>query len=213
MNRCDITHAKRFSTIALALPLCAAGVAFGGTHTWDVNELFTNADGTIQYVELREANGTPGELGVVSQNMMSDAHTFNINGDPITGPTSNRHYLIATQTFADLPGAPTPDAIIPAEFIPFFNLNGDTVHYSNWDSLAYGPGELPADGINSLSFDGSTGVNSPTNYAGETGTVDASGGPGEPVPTAGTWSLIIMGIVILSAGTLAMARRGSAVTA
>jgi hypothetical protein len=42
----------------------SATAAFAGAHTWDVWEIFSNADGTIQFVELREANGTAFETGI-----------------------------------------------------------------------------------------------------------------------------------------------------
>ena len=51
-------------------------VAGAGAHTWDVNELFSNADGTIQFVELLEANGTANELGLPNVMLMSSTQTF-----------------------------------------------------------------------------------------------------------------------------------------
>lgn len=50
---------------ALALSLVVPGAAsVAGSHTWDVWEVFSNADGTVQFIELRETNGTPGETGL-----------------------------------------------------------------------------------------------------------------------------------------------------
>lgn len=154
-----------------------AGVALAGSHTWDVNEIFSNADGTIQFIELFEANGTPNEIGLPGHNLTSNSNTFLIPGSPLTPPTTNKFYLIATQAFADLPGAPTPDAIIPSAMVPFFSIDLDTITYDPWDALAFGPGALPTDGVTSLNFDLTTGVNSPTNYAGDTGSIDVSGPP------------------------------------
>jgi hypothetical protein len=137
--------------------------------------------------------------------MISNAESFTISGDPISAPTNNKFYLIATQSFAGLPGAPTPDAIIPAGAIPFVNVSGDTITYDPWDSLTFGMGQLPTDGINSLNGDLTTGVNSPTNYAGDSGSVDASGGE-EPVPAASTWGVVVMSLVMACAGTMLMIR-------
>ena len=152
-----------------------AGLARGGSHTWDVNEVFSNADGTIQFVELREANGTPNEVGVGGHIVSADVtgESFVIASN-VPSPTSNRHLLFATAAFAALPGAPTPDQIIPAGSVPFFSTSGDTVRYQPWDVFTFGP--VPTDGINSMNRTG-TAVrpNSPTNYAGQTGSVDASG--------------------------------------
>ena len=153
----------------------AAGTALAGGHTWDVNEVFSNADGTIQFIELREANGTPGETGTAGKVISSvdTGKTFTMTSN-VASPTSNRHILLATATFAALPGAPTPDYIIPVGSLPFFDVTGDQVKYSTFDTFTFGP--VPLDGLNSMNRTGGAALNSPTNYAGQTGSVDASGG-------------------------------------
>lgn|GEM_PF-3347996 len=85
----------------------AAGDARAGSHTWDVNEVFGHADRTIQFVELFEAMGTAFEIGVPGHTMSSDTQSFVISGDPLVSPTSNKFYLMATQSFA-LPGRHGP---------------------------------------------------------------------------------------------------------
>jgi len=152
----------------------AATTALGGRHTWDVNEVFSNADGSIQFVELREANGTPGETGVGGQVVSSDVagKMFTIPSN-VVAPTTNKHLLLATASFAALPGAPTPDHIIPPGSLPFFSLSGDTVRYGAFDALSFGA--VPTDGVMSMNDGGIVAANSPTNYAGDTGSVDASG--------------------------------------
>lgn len=153
------------------------GVALAGSHTWDVNEIFSSADGTVQFVELFEVNGGSGETGLPGHDLTSNSNIFAIPGPALVGSTSNKFFLIATQAFADLPGAPTPDRIIPGGLVPFFSISGDTISYDPWDSMTFGVGVLPTDGVTSLNFDLTTGTNSPTNYAGGTGSVDASGPP------------------------------------
>lgn len=191
-------RSQMLTAVTAAMVTLAAGSAYGGAHTWDVNEVFSNADGTIQFVELKEANGTPGETGVTFQTLFSDAESFTIGGS-ITGPTSDKFFLIATQSFADLPGAPTPDAIIPPGVIPFINVNGDSIVYGPYDTLSFSSGELPTDGVNSLTDGAGTGPNSPTNYAGDSGSIDVSEGD---VPAASTWGLTAMALAILTAGSL-----------
>ncbi len=205
----NIGQQKLFLTAAA----CGWAVSFGvgsamaGSHTWDVNELFSNADGTIQFIELFEANGTPGEVNVQGHPISSDTKNFNLPGSALTAPTTNKSLLIATQAFADLPNAPTPDYIIPAGLLPFFfSVNGDTIAYQPWDSLTFGAGVLPTDGTNSLNFDLTTGVNSPTNYAGETGSVDASG-PAATVPAASGWSVAAMWLLITTVAAIVARRR------
>ncbi|MBI1825183.1 MAG: hypothetical protein HY287_17480 [Planctomycetes bacterium] len=98
----------------------------------------------------------------------------------IVGNTANKFLLFATPAFAALPNAPTPDYIIPAHF---FAINGDTVHWApafNYDNFTFSSGALPTDGINSIQITNFnthsfvTGSNSPTNFAGPPGHVDAS---------------------------------------
>jgi hypothetical protein len=180
-----------------ALLLAAAGPAFAGAHTWDVNEVFSNADGTIQFVELREAGGGAGETGVPGQTLSSDTQSVSpIGGGPLGGSTANKYFLIATAAFAALPGAPTPDAIIPAPSVPFFDTGGDTVDYGPYDSLAFA--SAPINGILSLNRDLTTGTNSPTNYAGATGSVNASGPA--PLPALNEWGMLLVVAVLLLAG-------------
>ena len=178
----------------LATAFLAGPASWAGSHTWDVWEVFSNADGTVQFVELKEANGTPGEVGLAGHAMIAhpSGHTYTILNN-VVSPTSNKSYLLATSAFAALPGAPTPNEIIPANFLAF--ATDSSCEYNPWDIAAWTAGALPTDGIHSLTrtFVGSaltSAVNSPTNYAGATGSVDASGGgsaslPGVPDGTTG----------------------------
>jgi hypothetical protein len=154
--------------------MLAGGTASAGQHTWDVNEVFSNSDGTIQFVELEEVNGTPNETGVIDETLSSDA----------------------TQGFADLPGAPTPDVIIPAGSVPFINTAGDTIDYSIYDSWTFGA--IPTNGIDSLDRTSGVGASTPTNYAGETFV---------SVPTMSPSAHgIMMGLIVVTAMLLPMLR-------
>ena len=184
--------------------LGAAGTAHAGAHTWDVNEVFSNADRTIQFVELVEAGGGPGELGVPSQTISSLTKSFTIGGGPLSPPTSNKFFLIATAAFAALPGAPAPDAIIPVGSIPFFATTGDTVSYGPYDSLVFLA--VPTNGHLSLKRDLTTGLNSPTNYAGVSHAVDASGPA--PVPALNTLGMaLVAGLLLVGGAALVLRSR------
>ena len=64
-------------SIALSIwAACHAGPALAGIHTWDVNEVFSNADGTIQFVELWESQGFTSEVGVGDGPISSDTQSF-----------------------------------------------------------------------------------------------------------------------------------------
>jgi hypothetical protein len=181
--------------------------AEAGIHTWDVNEVFSNADGTIQFVELWEANGTPGETGVGNGTLSSDTQSFSIGAGAVAPPTTNKYYLIATPAFAALPGAPTPDALIPEGSMVFFDVSGDTVSFGSFDSWTFGP--VPTNGSDSLDRFTGPGANTPTNYAGESGSVDAAPAP-VPLPMVSFRALLILAAAILALGAFAITRRNRA---
>ena len=58
--------------VSLGISFLVAPGAAAGIHTWDVHEVFSNADGSIQYVELWEANGGAGEVNVGNETPLQD---------------------------------------------------------------------------------------------------------------------------------------------
>jgi len=169
--------ALRRALFACGVTLLFATEALAGIHTWDVREVFSNADGSIQFVELFDAGAGVTEVNVGNGSLSSTGESFSWSNGTVAPPTNGKSYLIATQTFADLPGAPTPDVIIPLANIPFFNPAGDTISFAGVDSLIFGA--VPTNGIDSFDEIAGVGANTPKNYAGTQGSVDAS--PAVPV--------------------------------
>ncbi len=192
--------------VATGLVAAAGAPAMAGSHLWRINEAFSNSDGTIQFIEMMECCGAASETALFGKWVLSDttANQFDFPAN-LTGNTANRHLLLATSGFAALPGAPTPDHIIPDGF---FSTSADTLTYWMYPAatMTFAVGALPLDGINALNADGTTGVNSPTNYAGDSGSVDASG---VPVPTVNEWGMLVTAMLLLAAGTIILARRGA----
>jgi serralysin len=214
INRSDSqTNWKRtLGSLAIVAMLMQAGVATAGIHTWDVVEVFSNADGTIQYVELLDRGSTNpalgSETGVGSSSISSSLTSFFWSGS-VSIPTNTRSFLIATAAFAALPGAPTPDVIIPPANIPFFDVAGDTVTFSTVDPLAFGA--VPTNGIDSLTEPTAgaglvVGTNTPRNYAGATGTVNAAPG----VPSGSLPMILGTTTLLLAVGFAFLNRRQSA---
>jgi len=163
-------------------------VAHAAFHQWEIKEVFTNADGTVQFVEFFTTE--PGEGFLNSHNLIvtSDgvAKEFVLNHN-LTNPTTDKHFLIATAGFAALAGGVAPDySPLPASF---FNPNAASIFFDfahTFDTLTLTGSQIPKDGINSLTdadvlpesgVDNMVvGVNSPTNFAGATGSVNLGGG-------------------------------------
>ena len=158
---------KRRTLAALGAVLFAGWVPMiAGSHTWIVNEVFSNPDGTIQFVEL----WTPGanETSIANKSVTSDVNTspvFPVNLPP--GSTADTYLLLGTSHFANLPGAPALD--MPAMQDNFFSINGDELQWHIYipSILSFGPGDLPLDGVQSLANSGVTTCGTPTNFAGD----------------------------------------------
>ena len=191
-------HSTRWRSIlgaGLLALLCGGAQAMAGVHLWRVKEVFSNSDGTIQFIELATCCGSTGENFTGGHHVSSNSHDFIIPGN-VSGTTFNKHILLATSGFAALPGAPTPDHIIVDNF---FSTSGDTISFSVYDTMVFGAGTLPVDGTHSLNKDPNddtdtnfTATNSPTNFNDASGSVNAgSGPPGVPDGSGGTTPMTV----------------------
>ncbi len=169
--------------VGIGLCTLFCGRAMAGSHTWDVHEVFSNASGSIQFIELKECCGGCCETFVPGHQITSIAlgNSFVIPPPNLAQPTGFRHLLLATPAFAAQSGAPMPDYVFPAGSVPFFsNSANETVAYTPWDTFAFAAGVLPTDGIHSIEVVNHltdqfvVGCNSPTNYAGQTGSINAT---------------------------------------
>jgi hypothetical protein len=101
-------------------------------HLWKIDEVFSSADGKVQFIELHDpANG---ESHTGGKTISSNENTFTFPANLPTDSTANMHFLIGTQSYAALPGAVTPDYIIPDNF---FKPSGDTFNYADVDSFSF----------------------------------------------------------------------------
>lgn len=147
--------------------------ALAKSHLWKFTEVFSNADGSVQFIEMFvfDPAGT-AEIQLAGFPLTSNGNTFIFPNNLPNQNTFHTWILIATPAFASLPGAPTPDYVIPANF---FDPSGDELRYRTaLDIFPLPPGALPTDGITSRLRNGSTAVNSPTNFAGVEGSIDVS---------------------------------------
>jgi hypothetical protein len=169
----------RFPVPLLALVLLLAPTsAKAAFHLWDIVEVYSNADGSVQYIEFF-TNMSPEEF-LSGHVLSSNAHDFIFPNDLPTG-TANHHFLIATPGFASLCDPPvSPDYTFDAA--NFHSLVADTIDFAGVDTFVYTSGQLPTDGFNALHEDFGSGTinrrveaNSPTNFAGQTCLPEPSG--------------------------------------
>ena len=154
------------TAVALVAPL--AGASF---HLFEIETIYSNADGTVQYVVLHESSGTNGENFLMGHQLSAQhgavVKRFTFDHDLPSGQTANRYALIATQGFAAL-GIVTPDYIMPSGFLP---TDGGTVNYAGVDQVTYP--SLPTDGSLALKRNGQTAQNEARNFGGQVGAAPA----------------------------------------
>lgn len=160
-------------------------------HLYTINELYSNADGSIQFIEMAvgNANNEGFWAGLsLGSSQGGTVHTYTFPANLPSEATANTKVLIATQGFANL-GIVSPDFIIPAGFL--FS-NGGTLNYAGVDTVSYG--QLPTDGVTSLDRNGNPQTVSETNFAGATSSLALNnGGPGNDTLTIGPGNLSIDG--------------------
>jgi hypothetical protein len=176
-------RSKRLRIVTALLPLLfsasTAPIAEASFHFWKVQEVFTNADGSVQFIEL--FNNSPGEHFVAGHQLIATSNgntkTFTFPSNLSNPPqTTGRTMLVATPGFAGLPGGITPDYTLPnpAFFGAFFDpvAASITINYSNFDVLTITGAFLPTNGVSSLTDANPGGVtpslfvstNSPTHF-------------------------------------------------
>jgi hypothetical protein len=143
-------------------------------HIWDISEVYSNEDGSVQFIELFCPQNGQEFLNAHQIAATSDGNTVTFTFPGNSGsPTLNKSLLIATSNFAALPGAVTPDFILPDNFI---NPNASAIVLNfglGQDIMNFTGTQLPSDGVNSIDRNLVQATNSPTNFAGEAGSINA----------------------------------------
>jgi hypothetical protein len=154
-------------------------------HTFQIEQMYSNADGSVQFVVLHESQGMNGENFLAGQVLTSThmgvtkTYVFpnNLPGGSMMcdgyygcytnpSPTANSRVLIGTAGFAAL-NLVAPDYVIPNGFLP---TDGGPVMYGGApDQITFS--SLPTDGTNALFRSGMSLPNVATNFAGTSGSV------------------------------------------
>jgi hypothetical protein len=173
------------ASVALLATTFTAVPAKAAFHLWYIQEIFSNYDGSVQFIELRATAN--GQNLLNGHTITTGSHTFTFNANAPSSTTNTKTLLLATAGFGSIPGAVAPNYSsipLPANF---FNPAGDTITFAEGaDTKTFT--SLPVDGINSFNYatysavPPTTAVNSPRNFNGLQGSVNLPP-PANPDPT------------------------------
>jgi hypothetical protein len=190
-----------FTTLVsvVSVVLLAPSPARASHHLWTFSQIFSNASGTVQFMQL--VTTEDGEDSIVNVPITIGGKTFTFNKNlSSTATGTHKWILIGTTGFASTPGAPTPDFIMPDNFL---STGSGSLNYAfNTDVWNYGA--LPADGVNALHRDRAggtltTGPNTPENFNLQTGSVNVSASV-PALPAAGV--AVLVGALLLAGSGL-----------
>jgi len=179
---------KSLAVLSCAALLAVSPPADASFHTFQIEQVYSNADGTVQYVVLHEMAGFTGQ-GFMGGLPFTSTHagvtrTFMFPNNLPSGSTAGARFLMATRGYAaqikaaeaksngypeppDPPPPPppsatgAPDFIIPDGFIP---TDGGALTYAGVDQMTFSA--LPTDGVTALFRSGATAPGSAMNFAG-----------------------------------------------
>ena len=161
----------------------SASSVLASFHTFSIEEVYSNADGTIQFVLLHETSGLNGQDHLAGQSFSAThagrTKTVLFPSNLPSTATANRYVLIATQGYLDAANAGIagfstvfPDYVLPNQFLP---TDGGTINYAGVDVVTFA--SLPTDGNQALFTPLSSGqyvaVNQARNFSGAVATVPA----------------------------------------
>src|SRR4051812_18971366 len=129
---------KNLRHLLSAALMVVATSAAANFHTFRIQELYSNADGTIQYVVLQESQLMSGEHVWEGHDLTSTrkdgrATVLTFANNLASADTAHRYALVATKGFSAL-GLVTPDYIMPDGFLP---IGGGDVNFADVDDIQF----------------------------------------------------------------------------
>jgi hypothetical protein len=201
---------KNPGRLFVAMLCLLTSTAHASFHLWRMTELYSNADGSVQFLELGvDSDGEQFLTNHALVNTVGGAtSTFTFPNDLGAG-TGGKRMLIATPGFAAL-NLVEPDYLVPSGF---FSAAGGSVNFADVDTWVYPA--MPGGDL-SLSRNGPNATNSPQNFAGQTGTIhvvvqNATGAPLNTIGSRGTVTAaapMYGGFTLVDAATVMIAVRG-----
>ncbi len=161
---------RRIGVLLSSAVLAALAVpAQASFHLWKINEVYSNADGSVQFVEMVDASSGENFVGghiLHSHNPSNSAvrATFTVPSNlPLGAETAGKSLLFATAGFAAVAGV-TPDFTLPDAFM---NPLGGSVDWTGVDSFTFGA--FSADTSKATQRNGAIATATPKNFAGVVG--------------------------------------------
>ena len=151
------------AALLLALGALPSDAAF---HLFRIDQVYSSADSTVQYVVMTEVTGSNGE-NFWAGNRLETTSTggakqqFQFPANLPSSNTASRHVLIGTTSFAAL-GLVAPDYTVPDGFIP--RGGGKLDYASGTDEITFAA--LPTDGATAFNRSSQPVAATPTNFAG-----------------------------------------------
>ena len=160
---------KSLACIAAAVSALLAVPVHAAFHLFRIAQVYSNADGTLQYVMLQESTGSNNEnlwfgnrIETTDAQSVKKQFTFPSNlPSPIT---QNRSVLVGTAGLSTI--GITPDFTVPDHFVP---TSGGKVQYAGVDEITIPA--LPTDGATAVTRNGTPTPAMATNFAGITVTL------------------------------------------
>ena len=155
----------RKSIAVIILALGAALSAHGSFHTWKVNEIYSNADGSVQFIELKESSGVNNQHLLPGHSITCAGagvtNTFNFPANLPSSTTANKFFIIGTSNLAAMPGGLKPDYMF-TNAGPFLSLTTGTLNFASGnDVINYT--NPPTDGSGAMIRSGATMIAVTTN--------------------------------------------------
>lgn len=154
---------SRPASLTLAAAALLLGAPAPAQTTWVVNEVFSTADETVQFIELTsDADGQDGVNDAPIELFSMDALLASaaLVGDLPSSQTARHFLLLGTM---NLPGGVLPDYVFPDEFRIDVGRT-DEIQFNGGLPFFIDQGTIPTDGVSSLNRQGGTLLASPTRF-------------------------------------------------
>jgi hypothetical protein len=134
---------------------------------WRITEIFSNADGSVQYIKLTTAQDNQQNLAGQRLSAFDASgragQTFTFPSGLSSSQTAYRSVLMGTEAFSALTQLHV-DYRIPAGFL---FTEGGSVRFANFDTLSYRADQLPVNGLQAMSAARTPVTPSPSNFIGQ----------------------------------------------